>query len=280
MTSSPFERQITDSETSDRMTTSSNRVSDGPQQFEASASFLDHDRPSVRLVELPAWLQSFAASVGEPDFSEPVEQPSPMSSDLDTGTLSDASLLQESRPARASEPIEPVGFATNFITEDDLPEWLRSIVPSEQDDDSADALSYGETSSAEHVAVPNVTRAWSTSKDARGIDESTSLFALVASQASQSALPASPDTHAQGARPQMGERSAANAQAEATGMVASYGSEMPPDMRSSDMHMSATLGSERGGDQVAQPKLPMLPIAVAAILLIVLVVVAMALFVL
>ena len=37
--------------------------------YDPGPSFLEFDRPTVRLAELPAWLQRFAASAGDPVLS-------------------------------------------------------------------------------------------------------------------------------------------------------------------------------------------------------------------
>jgi hypothetical protein len=219
-------------------------------------------------------LQAFAASVGEPTESEQIltGEAGPV--------MTENAPLTPSVDAKKSHVMDkaPSNFGTNFISEDDLPEWLRSIAPLDAEADEAELFLLSGDENADQLSVPNVTRAWSTSQDARGVDESTSLFALVASQASQSVMPTA-GASTPGLRPQVGERSAANAQAEATGLVGDYGSEMPPDMSAGGMHLPTSAPHSTSSEQSTRVKVPMLPIVVAGILMLVLIVVAIALFV-
>ena len=272
MASSPFERQVVDADTNEDRTSGSSRASETPRQYDPSPSFLDHDRPSMRLVELPAWLQSFASSVGEPSEPEAPAQPAP---DPDQ----QPALELSGEPDATNAPGQPMtrssssrGVGENFISEDDLPEWLRSIAPEDPAESVAESLVFDQSAKGDNVSVPTVSRAWSTSKDARGVDEATSLFALVASQTPQAPIPA-----------QDAERSGRDGSAQPgrgmdAGRVEGYGSARPPGAQPV-IEMPRTSESSEAGSEI-KPSLPIVPIAVAVILLIVLVGAALGLFIL
>lgn len=267
MASSPFERQVVDADTNEDRSSGSSRASETPRQYEPSPSFLDHDRPPTRLVELPAWLQSFASSVGEPSEPEVPDQTAP---DPDRETALE---LSEELDA-ASAPPQPMsrssssrGVSENFISEDDLPEWLRSIASEDPAESAAESLVFDQMARGDNVSVPTVSRAWSTSKDARGVDEATSLFALVASQTPQAPVPAQEAGRG-------GRDESAQVGGDA-GRVEGYGSARPPGAQPV-IEMPRTSESE----SEMKPSLPIVPIAVAVILLIVLVGAALGLFIL
>jgi hypothetical protein len=275
VSSSAFERQVIDSGSSDsRPTHSPNRAPDGPQQYTPSASFLDHDRPSSRLVELPAWLQSFAASVGEPDTSgapgvEVVDLP-----EATVGTDKTFTQPAEEPASRERQAAPGAGLATSFISEDDLPEWLRAIAPHDAGDGESELFQFGGGSSDAPASVPSVTRAWSTSKDARGVDEATSLFALVASQGPQTAIPSAHGARQQAQRiPSRAETARADNE---QGVVDSYGSSVPPGFE----QRLPQLDVERAPAAAQEVKgaFPLLPVLVAGVLLIILLLVAAVMF--
>ena len=192
MASSQFERQVIDGDVPADESPNMTSTEGGPQQFPPSPSFQDSDRPEIRLVELPAWLQAFAASVGEPEVSE-------ASSPSDRGQMEQSVGSPpsgvRSDPASDHQPTmtPPDPSSSSFISEDDLPDWLRSISPDESAGDSGNPLFAGPMAESEsddnEITVPTVSRAWSNSKDSRSADEATSLFAQVATQAPQTPLP-------------------------------------------------------------------------------------------
>lgn len=281
MTSSPFERQLTESESAERRTpTPATHLSDGPQQYPPGPSFIEHDRPTVRLVELPAWLQAFAASVGEPAVDE---SDRPDEADLELLTEADMSANDKSAPrsgpASDPAPARPAAggsnFNTSFISEDDLPEWLRSIAPEESEDSAAETLLFGESEAAQQVGVPNVTRAWTTSGDSRGVDESSSIFALVASQPTHGPLPTIEGPPVPRSTAQ---RRPARTEGEAPAGLDGYGSAAPPTMSAEEIVASVTPGGETQSAAASKGRLPLLPIVIAAVLVLVLVIVALQLF--
>lgn len=167
------------------------------RRYDPGPSFVENDRPSVRLAELPAWLQTFASSVGDPAEDEPGSQPEPEAAsvveqpDVEQGATETSSLpdwLQDDEPAPApAAPPEPQESAPSFmITEDDLPEWLRSI-PGEA---TAEPAARPDPSNSEQEApstngvleVPPISHAWITAAAQRGLGDGGSVFALVASQ--------------------------------------------------------------------------------------------------
>ncbi|CAN5627677.1 hypothetical protein BH23CHL2_BH23CHL2_26840 [soil metagenome] len=263
MASSPFERQVVESDATDERSSVASGTSDAPKQFEPSPSFLDYDRPNVRLVELPAWLQSFAASLGEPSESEisakPVEE-DPLGQPVDTS---------EDRPdpdtevEPTSQPSASPGVSSGFISEDDLPEWLRSIAPEESGQGSTESFTFERSGGNDQLAVPNVSRAWSTSKDARGPDESTTLFALVASQTPHTALP---DGELESSMVQQGVAPSSRG---GSANVERYGGDAPPG-KGSIIDLSGTANAETAAP-ATKPRRPLMPIIIAAILLLMLI---------
>jgi hypothetical protein len=173
------------------------------------------------------------------------------------------------------QPAPGAGFGSSFISEDDLPEWLRAIAPADGGDAESDLFQFGGASSDEPVAVPSISRAWTTSKDARGVDEATSVFALVASQSPQSALPAAPG----GRQPAQGRPSRSDAMRvdDGQGVVDSYGSSIPPGLEQRLPHIDMTMSPSPQTSDVSS-KFPLLPVVVAGVLLLVLVLVAAAMF--
>lgn len=271
MASSPFERQVIEGDTDADEAPATSVSEEGPQQFAPSPSFQGRDRPKVRLVELPAWLQSFASSVGEPE-----ESPAPPAPDkrnlehsmepIETDDIEN----QDAEPHSAAPAADP--SSSSFISEDDLPEWLRAIAP-EGDSENSTGLLFGsgESSTAlddSEITVPNVSRAWSNSKDARGTDEATSLFALVASQAPQAALPSdgTPDQLAGQGRQRPGSDRRGT-------------DELVLEPSSQDPLTSDAVADNQDATS-SKAALPMLPVAVGAIFLLILLAAALVLFVL
>ena len=273
MAASPFERQVVEGDATDERSPTSPNVADGPRQYPPSPSFLDRDRPAVRLVELPAWLQSFAASVGEPSESEfsAASQSSPTEQPVTTPDESPQDQPRaEARPSTRPPP-KSSDVGTDFISEDDLPEWLRSIVPDDSAESTFDALAFDRGADGDQITVPNVTRAWSTSKDARGVDETISLFALVASQTPQTALPD------QGAQSHGAAR--ATAAMSGAGQVAGYGSDRPPGEVAA-IKLPRPVEVADAGTEPVKGTFPILPIAVAAFLMLMVVGAAVVMFIL
>ncbi len=280
MTSSPFERQIAKGESSENGTTSQlTGMSSSPQQYEHGPSFLEHDTLAVRLVELPAWLQAFAASVGEPSELEPaVPDIDSMAEAGHELPAPGASVPAVEQAPRSTQLAEAATLSSSFISEDDLPEWLRSIAPDGQDAGHSRSGG-GSAANEDHLSVPNISRAWSTSDDARGVDESTSLFALVASQSSPSVMQSSgPNAPTQGfliREEGAGAKGVSAADpgtaAQPSAGVASLGGEF-------EKRVQPAVGAEdRSGESSRTLPIPILAIG---LLIVILVIVALLLFVL
>ncbi len=271
MAASPFERQVVESDAADEHSPSTPRLAEGPQQYPPSPSFLENDRPKVRLVELPAWLQSFASSVGEPSEFDAPASPEPASPEQ-LVRASDHSTQSEPKHEEKSSRPKSSNVGADFISEDDLPEWLRAIAPDDSAENSMEVfvIDRGDEE-GEQITVPNITRAWSTSKDSRGVDETTSLFALVASQTTHTALP---DQGSTSAKQQARARSAAGS----TDQVAAYGSDRPPDEHSS-IEMPSPTKQEASVDE-KQFAIPILPVVIGGIILLILLSVAAYMFIL
>ncbi|MFW6074645.1 MAG: hypothetical protein ACOC9Y_03565, partial [Chloroflexota bacterium] len=89
--------------------------------YEPGPSFLEGDRPNVRLAELPAWLQTFAASTGEP---EPTSQaPAPADEETLPPDLSEPDAQDSPHDVEASEQQEEESPAAG------LPGWLEEPRP-------------------------------------------------------------------------------------------------------------------------------------------------------
>lgn len=170
------------------------------RRYDPGPSFVENDRPSVRLQELPAWLQTFASSVGEPEEDEvpPADEPSPVAETeqaADTGRVGGSDMLpdwlQEDDSAKAeaqsTPPPEPQDSAPSFmISEDDLPDWLRSIpgeasaAPTPIPSPTAPANEAPSLNGT--IEVPRISRAWVNATTERELSDGGSVFALVASQ--------------------------------------------------------------------------------------------------
>lgn len=165
------------------------------RRYDPGPSFIENDRPAVRLAELPAWLQTFASSVGDPAEDEPETHSAPATSEEPAGSRAQpqpgeaASLpdwLQDGESQHHAPP-EPQDSAPSFmITEDDLPDWLRSIPgeataaptpPPAPSQDDAGSMSMNGV-----LEVPPISRAWVTATAERELSDGGSVFALVASQ--------------------------------------------------------------------------------------------------
>lgn len=201
MSSSQYGRQAPEVDTAkDGTSTETLDMNTDNGQFHPGPSFLDYDRPDVRMVQLPAWLQTFAATVGEPgeewpepdaDATKSLREDEPPASARPGDEVEDrlSSWLDEDEAEAPNGATPANGSAVDpafMISEDDLPEWLRSIAPGE----GGDALGGAAEGGSGGIRIPAVSRAWVPETDqAAPADESASVFALLASQGPQAALP-------------------------------------------------------------------------------------------
>lgn len=174
--------------------------------FDPGPSFSEDEPPAERLSQMPAWLQTFAATVGEPDedaAGAPASTGESVAAPVLTAPAPDEPVtelpgwLAEERPAPAgagpdaSALVAPAAAA--LISEDDLPEWLRAIAPA----DDGDALvAFGAdvaivaASERPVLATPSIGRAWMQGHDQPALSEGASMFALMARESVATALPA------------------------------------------------------------------------------------------
>lgn len=180
--------------------------------YDPGPSFADDERPAERLSQLPAWLQTFAATVGNPAEDDPADLPAgpPGGSDAVTATaavaLTQAAMapdlptwLADGRPTStsdsSSEHADIVALeGAALISEDDLPEWLRAIAPVDSDDDNG-LVTFGGAGGAPAgarlaLSVPSVGRAWMFGNDRPALSEGATVFALMAREAVATTLPA------------------------------------------------------------------------------------------
>jgi hypothetical protein len=180
--------------------------------FEPGPSFVDNDQPSDRLTEMPAWLQSFAAQESklngedqdvqiDPPVSRPEEPRSSagLSPDLPDWLKDEpAEAAQDDAldEAHSTEDVfenfeDTVSNPDGFISEDDLPDWLRAFSDgtgtlSAKAPDvsrviaSRPAVAAGSTM----VKVPPVENVWLTSVERNALGPGGTLFALLAANGS------------------------------------------------------------------------------------------------
>lgn len=159
--------------------------------FDPGPSF--HEQPSEAPTagELPGWLQNFAGVVAEPDLPAPTPAPTALADAAElpnwlTEPRTGAPAAHE--PARASwngaeTKLEPQDDA--FISEDDLPDWLRAISldPVSEEHDPAPAP-MGATAGPATAAprAPAVASAWVTPRQSVALATGESLFADIAGE--------------------------------------------------------------------------------------------------
>lgn len=190
------------------------------ESFEPGPSFVEDDRPAERLTDMPAWLQTFAAQEttrdeaaaepGEPEQTTGEAHADVAAHNDESGDISLPDWLQDSGAADDDSPLVPeeqhamhdflTSFddpgeheASSFISEDDLPDWLRAF----SDDSSPSAPSASmsrETSSpgspvsvvrpsTAPVRVPPVENVWLSANERQALGPGGTLFALLASNA-------------------------------------------------------------------------------------------------
>lgn len=176
--------------------------------FEPGPSFVEIERPSDRLTEMPAWLQTFAAGEDTADETsnevqetvpEPDAQPAQLSPQVEPdATLPEWLRVDPGHPEPVAqvdtlgdfdtfqEPVE--NGASTFISEDDFPDWLRAF---SNETPAAPALrSPGSTRAAAPnpaaagstmVRVPPVENVWLSGYERQALGPGRTLFALLAS---------------------------------------------------------------------------------------------------
>lgn len=182
--------------------------------FQPGQSFVEDDRPAERLSDMPAWLQTFAAQESTRDEHDPAEDIDVSLAEPETrdesapGAASDSILpdwLQDKRGDVAgdqdadSEPASMMDFLSSFddpedpdtqsfLSEDDLPDWLRAFSdessapgPARPDVTRLPAARTVPQPGAAIVRVPPVENVWLSAYERQALGPGGTLFALLAS---------------------------------------------------------------------------------------------------
>lgn len=178
------------------MSTSNRPMSDAedrPDAFEPGSSFADEPAQAANAAEaLPSWLQSFADTVSD-DEPQPFltpgqsEQPRAAVGQSPVAAAPDANLpgwldeqAQAPLPGTPGSTLE-AGDGLGFLTDDDLPEWLRSLDPGTVATSVAPRAAMGVPATRATVMIPDVSRVWVTPHEAAPAPLSAPLFASIAS---------------------------------------------------------------------------------------------------
>lgn len=155
----------------------------------AGPSFVALDEQELDFSGMPGWLQSFGESVAASAI-----MPNGAVGDTQAGVDLDGqpalpSWLEEPRQSPAGAPglaslgSDALRFDSDsiFISEDDLPEWLRSIGDEPTGDDVVLGVVSSTTSNGAFV-IPPVSRAWVTTHQMVALAPGETLFALIAGE--------------------------------------------------------------------------------------------------
>lgn len=182
------------------------RVMGNETVYEMGPSFTETERPADRLTEMPAWLQTFAASEQAADDAEHLPEVDPTATpanlieteSADTDTSLPDWLRDDPVHAEQEQPVnipgafddfqQDMGATDTFISEDDLPDWLRAFSHEQADGAAASAPStprapvgIAAAPSTSAVRVPSVENVWLSAYDRQAIGPGRTLFALLAS---------------------------------------------------------------------------------------------------
>jgi len=158
--------------------------------WEPGPSFEELDKQNLDYEGIPGWLQSFGDSVaGNPqdlpvDTSFAASQTAPLRSESSL-----PGWLEEPRPAPAGAPVAASLLgdvlasddSSGFISEDDLPEWLRTI-SDEAPDDVDLVISSAPSGSNGAFSIPSVAIAWIASHQMVALAPGETLFARIAGE--------------------------------------------------------------------------------------------------
>lgn len=257
--------------------------------YDPGPSFIEHDRPTVRLAELPAWLQRFAASAGDPDdmgqesydvaemenitqlpTPAPQSEPESPSIELPSWLDDDESVDPEPMPEPPAPETDSVaeapvpGTPQFMISEDDLPDWLRTISSGEGGAEvPAGVAAQPSMATAGVASVPSVARAWVTREDMDALSEGGSLFALVASQTTSSHVADAPEP-APEPRPSRGKSASRTSRGEAATVAVA------------NAPAAQDASTQAGEDEQSEERnFRLLPVLIGALLVVVIVMLAM-----
>ncbi len=190
--------------------------------FETGPSFVENERPADRLAEMPAWLQTFAATVDvtdEPaegaqsqdagDVAIPVpadEHANPVPA-LPDWLRAEPFHTEQVTPVHAFSDFEsfvdPGEHVTDsFISEDDLPDWLRAFsneataTPGSSVSTASGLTQHSATpTSSTLTRVPPVENVWLSAQDRQVLGPGRTLFALLASNGGTATYDIATATH-------------------------------------------------------------------------------------
>lgn len=177
--------------------------------FAPGESFADGSAESADTADaLPSWLQSFGDTVTTDSPSAAEQLSSPGTTDLDglprpdfgmpgndeaaessmAGWLDEASVaplphtpLSHAAPADPGNMVSGADDGIGFFSDDDLPEWLRSLGPSSAPVSGAARVAPAAApADIATLTIPAVSRVWVTPHEAAPVPPSASLFASIA----------------------------------------------------------------------------------------------------
>jgi len=184
-----------------------------PVAYEPGPSFVDLASLPLDMSAVPSWLHDFGTSVHDDDGLSPAPMLEPRAAPVQT----DPTLprwLAEPRPGAQGEEVfadlpwdtdetvaDPGSVSTGFISEDDLPEWLRAISA----DVAADATEPSVTTLVQNgtggFPVPAVVQAWVIAHQMVSLAAGESLMAHLAIEEEHAASPELDESPAQPAMP-------------------------------------------------------------------------------
>jgi hypothetical protein len=170
-----------------------------PTVFEPGPSFNEPPVGGAGGQELPGWLQNFGGGAEDSPaeaaaFSAQAAAEHPLAAELPNwlaAPRADVAAPAPTRPQASAAPwdMQDVTFGGNddngFISEDDLPDWLRSIgdEPSpEQPLGAAHVTNGSDPAATRALQTPTVVSAWVTGRSTVALAERESLFADIASE--------------------------------------------------------------------------------------------------
>lgn len=179
--------------------------------YDPGPSFVEDDRPTERLAEMPAWLQTFAAAAIEEDDNPEEDAPANGVSSTSSGPGQSTPSARDhetvlpdwlndpgTRTDEQSEPVhlfhgsddfgDPQSIPTgDFISEDDLPDWLRAFSEETSPQPTPPSIARrvvpqtATAVSATMVRVPPVENVWLSTYERQALGPGPQLFALLAS---------------------------------------------------------------------------------------------------
>lgn len=162
----------------------------GPQHWEPGPSFVDIPNHQLDREGIPGWLETFGETIATRAALAAQAPAAPASGTNHVrGEPILPSWLEEPRSLPGTSP-QPAGLlddvistddSASFISEDDLPEWLRSIADEPAMDEFA-AVGAAATGVNGVFTVPSISVAWVTSQHMVALAPGATLFARIAGE--------------------------------------------------------------------------------------------------